>query len=258
MKHLRALPHGGIQTIFPDIFFVKGAMKMPMLMPMKISRSMTVLRDSETGDLTVVNSMRLSPGGFEALDKLGRFVNVIRLAGFHGRDDGFFRERYGAKIFAIRGQSYTRKLDGKTPAKNYMVPDVWLDEASPLAISGASLRVLASSTPSEAVLRLEAHGGILIAGDALQHTPAPDEFVNLPARVVMKRMGFYKPHAVGAGWLQFASPTEQDVRSLLDLDFEHVLPAHGDAVIGGAKGLFRPAIEGPLKGCHEDGEAAAA
>jgi hypothetical protein len=66
---------------------------------------------------------------------------------------------------------------------------------------------------------------------------------------MMKRFGFFKPYNVGPGWLRFASPSADDVRSILQLDFEHVLPGHGDAVIGGAKEKYRPAIEGELKGC---------
>ena len=71
---------------------------------------------------------------------------------------------------------------------------------------------------------------------------------NFVAKIVMKRMGFLKPYNIGPGWLQFANPSVADVRSTLDLEFEHVLPCHGDAVIGGAKEKYRPAIEGELKG----------
>ena len=78
--------------------------------------------------------------------------------------------------------------------------------------------------------------------------PSADAYFNFMAKLVMKRMGFLKPHNVGPGWLQFASPTAADVRSLLELDFEHVLPTHGSPVIGSAKEKYRPAIEGKLKG----------
>lgn len=46
MKHYPALPHGPIEQIFDDVFFVRGAVKLPLLMPLRISRSMTVLRAS--------------------------------------------------------------------------------------------------------------------------------------------------------------------------------------------------------------------
>ena len=34
-----------------------------------------------------------------------------------------------------------------------------------------------------------------------------------------------------------------EVKAILDLEFEHVLPVHGGKVIGGAKEKYRPAIE---------------
>jgi hypothetical protein len=131
-----------------------------------------------------------------------------------------------------------------------MEADEWLHEDSALPIADAKLKVFSSSNPPEAVCLLEREGGILICGDSLQHMPKPDEFFNWPAKLMMKRFGFFKPYNVGPGWLQFARPTAADVRSLLELEFEHVLPAHGLPVLGNAKGKYRPTIEGELKGCH--------
>ncbi|MGB5809679.1 MAG: hypothetical protein WBG86_04060 [Polyangiales bacterium] len=245
--HLAASPHGRFREIFEGIWFVRGGIKMPMFMPMKIGRAMTVVRTAD--GLAIFNSMRLTADGLTELESLGNVKHVIRLAGFHGRDDAFYRERYGAKVYAVEGQAYVRGMD---PSKGepYMKPDVWLTADSSLPVASASLMVFGSSNPPEAVCLIEREGGILIAGDSLQHTPAPDEFYNLPAKFMMKRFGFLKPHNVGPGWLQFASPSAAEVRSVLDLDFEHVLPGHGDVVIGGAKQKYRPAIEGELKGCH--------
>lgn len=249
-KHLPAQAHGPIIKLFDNIWFVQGAVKMPMLMPVKISRSMTILRDAETTELTLVNSMRLSDAGLAELEKLGKVANVIRIAGFHGRDDGFYRDRYGAKVFAITGQIYTRKLGEEKNVEEYMQPDVWLNKDSELPIRLATLKVFETSNPSEAVLLLPQEGGILITGDSLQNTPEADEFINFPARLMMKKMGFFKACNVGPGWLQFAKPESAEVRSILDLDFEHVLPAHGKAVIGGAKEKYRPALESEFTGCH--------
>jgi len=247
--HLPASPHGRLQELFDGIWFVRGGIKMPMRMPMRIGRSMTVVRVDE--GLVLLNSMRLTDAGLKELDALGPVKHVIRIAGFHGRDDGFYRERYGAKVYAIEGQSYVRGLGPqKENPETYMKPDVWLNEQSVLPIADAKLKVFSTSSPPEALCLIQRYGGILVAGDALQHTPRPDQYTSFLAKIMMKRMGFFKPYNVGPGWLQFAHPSAADVRSVLDLDFEHVLPAHGDAVIGGAKEKYRPVIEGELKGCH--------
>ncbi len=52
---------------------------------------------------------------------------------------------------------------------------------------------------------------------------------------------------LSAGWLQFARPSADEVRAILDLPFEHVLPGHGFPVIGDARAKYTPAITGPLK-----------
>ena len=251
VKHLPAGEHGELCQVFENIWFVQGSVKMPMLMPMKISRSMTVIKDPVSDELTLVNSMRLTQAGLEELESLGKITNVIRLAGFHGRDDAFYQEKYNAKVFAIEGQFYARKFNEQPkPEEGYFQPDVWLNQYSKLPLENASLKVIQSSKPSEALLLLNQEGGILIAGDALQNTAEPDQYVNLPARLMMKRMGFYKPYNVGPGWLQFAKPDADEVRSILDLQFEHVLPAHGNPVITDAKEKYRSSLLGELKGCH--------
>lgn len=246
--HPPASPHGALREVFDGVWFVRGGIKMPMWMPMRIGRSMTVVRGDD--GLVLFNSMRLSDRGLAELDALGEVKHVIRVGGFHGRDDAFYRDRYGATVYAVQGQRYNRgmKPDAEAP---FMEPDVWLSGDSALPIRDAELIVLSSSNPPEALCRLDREGGILITADSLQNIPAPDEFFNFPARVMMKRFGFFKPHNVGPGWLQFAKPSAREVRSILQVDFQHLLPGHGTPVIGEAKEKYRPAIEGDLKGCPE-------
>jgi hypothetical protein len=252
--HLPASPHGKLEKLFDGIWFLRGGVKMPMPtripIPLKFGRSMTVVRGDD--GLTIFNSMRLSEAGFEELESLGEVKHVVRLAGFHGRDDGVYRDRYGAKVHAIEGQRYTRGMvPKKTGLDAYMDPDEWLSEQSALPIADAKLKVLSSSKPPEALCLIERHGGILVAGDSLQHTPAPDEFCNWPAKIMMKRFGFWKPYNVGPAWLQVTHPSASDVRSVLELEFDHVLPGHGMAVIGEAREKYRPVLEGELKGARD-------
>ena len=60
---------------------------------------------------------------------------------------------------------------------------------------------------------------------------------------MMKRLGFIRSHNVGPAWLKQAKPSASELQGVLGLDFEHVLPAHGAPVIGGAKAAYRPALE---------------
>ena len=87
------LPHGDIQEIFPDVFFVKGQSKYEANgNKLQITRSMTILRENDF--LALVNSIRLSEDGLRALDDLGKVKDVIRIGSNHGRDDAFYSAKY--------------------------------------------------------------------------------------------------------------------------------------------------------------------
>ena len=95
-----AMPHGPITEVFPDVFFVTGTMRGEFFGTMwQFSRNMTIVRDGR--DLTLVNSVRLSPDGLAQLDKLGTVKNVVRLGDMHGLDDAFYVDRYRATFWAL-------------------------------------------------------------------------------------------------------------------------------------------------------------
>ena len=56
-----AYPHGELQELFPDTFFVTGTVPLPGPLPVRFSRNMTVLRTGSS--LTLVNSIRLDDAG---------------------------------------------------------------------------------------------------------------------------------------------------------------------------------------------------
>jgi len=233
-----ALPHGELRELFPDVFFVTGTMTVAGK-PLSFSRNMTIVR--EHGSLTLINSVRLDERGLEALETLGKVEHVIRLAGFHGMDDPFYKDRYGAKVWAVKGQTYVAGFD--PGAEPYFQADELLDAASALPLEGSRLYEFKSAKPTEAVIVLLRDGGILVSGDALQNWRSTDRYFSLMARVMMRLGGFIKSCNVGPGWLKFARPGPDDLTGLLDLRFAHVLPAHGVEVIGNAKELYRSAIE---------------
>jgi len=205
---------------------------------MRFSRNMVVLRQGE--GLVLVNTVRLDDAGLAALDALGRVTAVIRLAGFHGSDDPFYKDRYGCPVHAVRGQTY---FSGVNPRKGdvYFEADEALD-ANALPVEDASLYVF-STEPPEGILRIPAGGGTLITGDSMQNWDGPDERFNLAGKLSMKAMGFLKAHQLGPGWVKQIKPDRAEVRGVLELDFANVLPGHGEPVLGGAVEKYRPAIE---------------
>lgn len=236
-----ASPHGELQEVFPDVFFVTGSVNLAMKpLSMRFSRNMTVLRHD--GALTLINTVRLNEQGLAALDALGKVEHIVRVAGFHGMDDPFYKDRYGARVWCVQGQVYAQGFDNlKSEPQTYFAADESMDAQTELPCPGAKLVLLPGKVP-EAVLLLERDGGILVTGDSLQNWATADRFFSLPAKLMMRMMGFIKPHNLGPGWLKQAQPDLNAVRGLLDLPFDHVLPAHGQAVVGGARQAYEPVI----------------
>jgi hypothetical protein len=214
-------------------------MSMPGPVPVRFSRNMTVIRDGQR--LVIVNSVRLDEAGLKQLDKLGKVTDVLRLAAFHGMDDPFYQQRYGARSWTVKGQRYVSGFNSNTP-DTYHQADMEMHDASELPLLGAKLYVIPASPP-EGLLLLEREGGIMISGDSLQNWRAPDAYFSLLAKPMMRWMGFMKPHNVGPAWFKRTKPPLSSMLGILDLDFDHVLPAHGEPVHGSAKANYRPRIE---------------
>lgn len=236
--HPPASRHGQLAEVFPDVFFVTGTMGMPGLLPVRFSRNMVVVREGER--LVIVNSVRLSEEGLRQLDRLGKVTDVIRLAAFHGMDDPFYKERYGAKTWTIKGQRYVNGFE--MDAEPYHVPDVEMDGASSLPLSSAKLYVI-GSRPPEGLLLLQRDGGILISGDCLQNWNTTDAYFSAFAKPMMRVMGFIKPCNVGPAWLKGTKPPSSALLGILDLEFQHVVPAHGAIVQGDARERYRTRVE---------------
>ncbi|OMH37942.1 hypothetical protein [Motiliproteus sp. MSK22-1] len=212
-----ALAHGVIQEVFPDVFFVTGAMETVLQgMDWEFSRNMTVVRDGER--LIVINSVRLNEQGLAELDRLGRVTDVIRLGALHGRDDPFYVEHYGARYWTMAdGEPDTTLKATCTLTPNGSLP-----------ISDASLFEFRTTGMPEGILRLDRAGGILIACDALQNWIAPDQYFSDDSRELMKKMEFFTPANVGPVWLQAAAPAADDFSRLKGQSFKHALCGHGE------------------------------
>jgi len=66
-----------------------------------MNRNMIVAR--QDSDLTVFGPVRLSSADESQLDSLGTVKHVIRLGYYHGVDDRYYVERYGAGFWCQRG-----------------------------------------------------------------------------------------------------------------------------------------------------------
>lgn len=200
---------------------------------MRFNRNMVVVRHGD--ELTIVNSVRLQPEHEAELDRLGSVRHVVRLAYFHGLDDRYYVDRYGAEFWAAPG---SRTEPGPVASRELVA-------GGELPFPGAQAYVLQHAKFPEPVILLEREGGILLTGDCLQYY-TDRRFGSLAARIMMPLMGFPLRMLIGPLWLKAMTP---DGGSLLPdfeyigaLPFRHLLPGHGSACRDDAKGKVHDAI----------------
>jgi hypothetical protein len=211
-----AMPHGPIQEVFPDVFFVTGSMANEFFGSMwKFNRNMTIVREGDR--LTLINSVRLDESGLAQLDALGKVVNVVRIGDMHGVDDPFYVDRYDATFWALPQMGVQ---DGLTV-------DKLLVEDGEMPFDDCTLFTFQTSSRPEGILRLDREGGIMIACDSLQNWTEPDEFFDDETVEKMRGMNFFTPAGIGLAWLHASEPKPDDFARLKDVHFRHALCGHG-------------------------------
>lgn len=211
-------PHGPITEVFPGVFFVTGGFKFNAAL--SITRNMTIVRQGT--ELVLVNSVRLSPEGEAELDKLGKVTQLVRIGAFHGLDDPYYVDRYAPTTWAPPGG----KVGGK-PATRELTPS-----ASPIAAS--TVFDFEHGKHREVALVLEQDGGILLTCDSYQHWTS-FAGCSLVAKAMLPVMGF-GPTVIGGPWTKAMGPEiRKDFDRLRDVDFRHLVPAHGTVLRDDAK-----------------------
>lgn len=218
-----AQPHGPITEIFPDVFFVTGSFRFAPLM--SITRNMTIVRQGSK--LTLLNSLRLDAAGEAALAKLGQVEHVVRVGSFHGLDDAYCVDRFGATLWA------PPRTKNATGARE-LAPG-----ASP--IEGSTVFLFEKGKVGEAALVLDQDGGVLVTCDSFQNWTS-FEGCSALGKLMMKVMGF-GPTLIGGPWIKaMGLEVREDFDRLLELPWKHLVPAHGTVLRDTAKEGLRTAI----------------
>jgi hypothetical protein len=225
MSFTAALPHGPLREVLPDVFFVTGTFRRGIL---RFSRNMTVVRDGE--ELTLVNAVRLDDAGLAELDALGRVRHVVKLGFYHGIDDPFYVDRYAAKLWALPEHQHEGGL----------TTDVELREGGEVPFSRGSLFVYRTAFRPEAVLHVDAEGGVLVACDSLHNWTRTNEYFNGLTKFLFRLLGFIGPPTVPRAWRIDARPRAEDFERLNALEFAHLLSAHGEPLLGTAHEALEP------------------
>lgn len=219
-----AWPHGELRPFLDGLWYVMGTNFVHHAgADLQTSRTMLVVRDGD--DLTLVNTVRLDEAGLRALDALGTVRDVVRLGAFHGRDDPFYRRRYGARLWAVPGSVHA---DGRAE-------DRGIAERGELPIVGASAHVFGTARHPEAALVLERSGGVLVACDAVQSWSYVDGFFSAETGAAFEAAGLVRAANVPSTWLGACAPDPSDFARLLALPFRHLVSAHGEPLLEDAR-----------------------
>jgi len=206
--------HGPIEELFPDLYMVQGTIRMGP--GMHLHRNMVIIR--EGSDLTVVHAVRLDPESEATLDDLGTVKHVLRL-GIHGYDDAYYVDRYSAELWA----------PGKSRPYPEPAPHHILSEDGELPVTGSLFAYRETKAP-ECLLLLPSHGGVLLSCDSIQHW-TDRAYCSLMLKAMMPLMGFKMGTLIGPPWRKMMTKKdgslEPDFRRVLELDFKHLLAAHG-------------------------------
>ena len=229
--------HDPIEEIQPDVFMVRGCIKMNALMT--ITRNMAIVRHA--GELTLVDPIRLSAAEEKRLDALGAVRRILRLGSMHGVDDPYYIERYGAELWA----------PGLSEAFPEPKPTLTFDATTALPFPDAQLFCFQGLKQPEAALLLKRGAGLLITCDAIQNY-GDYRYNNLVARLMMPLIGFSKTTLVGPLWVKAMTPKgaslESEFRRLLELEFDQLLSAHGSLVKTGAHEACERAVDKMFSG----------
>lgn len=211
-------PHGDIQEILPDVFFVTGTNKIQHEgVNIQTSRNMTIVRNGS--ELTLINTVRLNEEGLKKLDQLGHVTNIVRIGAFHGRDDAFYRSQYqSAQLWTLKGMTYDSGLKS----------DRELTPGGEMPFPGCSLFVFETSSLPEGILHIEREGGILISCDSIQNITATDEFYSPETAKSFQDQGLVKSANISPIWLGATHAKGPDFDRLLKTTtFRHLITAHG-------------------------------
>jgi len=224
-------PHGNVEEIAEDIFMLRGSIKMNSLL--RLTRNMGIIRNGD--ELSLINPVRVSAKVEAQIAKLGQIKHVIRLGCFHGADDPYYVEKFGALMWA--------QLGGTT----YTVPkiDKELDSVAPLPFDNAEIFEFAGTTQPESALLIKRGTGILFTCDAIQNY-GDYSYNNIVAKILMPFIGFPRTTIIGPIWLKYQTPEDEtlepEFRRLLGLKFDRLLAAHGTLLKTGAHAAVERAV----------------
>jgi len=229
-KYAPAYAHNAIEELFENVFWVHGSIQMAPGMTM--NRNMIILK--QDGELTLINPVRLNSQEEAKLCALGDITKVLRLGDFHGLDDQYYIDHFQAEFWCQKGQSIY-----KAP-----IPDTIIEEETSSPIENSEFFIFSTAKFPEAALLLKNHK-LLITTDSIQNL-TNWSYTTFLTKVVLRLMGFKKELLIGKPWIKRVTPKGEsmqgDFERLLNLDFDHLIAAHGTLLRDNAKPALQQVV----------------
>ena len=225
-------PHGPIETFGDDVFFVQGSVRMGP--GVRINRNMVIVRSGT--DLALISAVRLCEEEEKRLTDLGDVRHVVKIGHFHGMDDAYSLDRFGADYWTLPGGARPRD---PSPTR--------LLRPGELPIPDAELFEFRDAREPEAALLVNRAGGILITCDSVQHHP-DTRGCSLIGKALSHALGFTRrPAQIGLPWRKSMTPRGKTLRAdferLASLHFSHLIAAHGAPLRDTARADLRATIQ---------------
>ena len=229
-KYAPAYAHNAIEELFENVYWVHGSIKIAPGMTM--NRNMIILKQGS--ELTLINPVRLNSQEEVKLCALGDIKKVLRLCDFHGLDDQYYIDHFKAEFWCQKGQSIY-----KAP-----IPDTIIEEETPSPIENSEFFIFSTAKFPEAALLLKNHN-LLITTDSIQNL-TNWSYTTFLTKVVLRLMGFKKELLIGKPWIKRVTPKGEsmqgDFERLLNLDFDHLIAAHGTLLRDNAKPALQQVV----------------
>lgn len=230
-KYAAATAQDPIIEIFPHVYLLRGSIKIAPLLQM--NRNMIIVKQEQ--DLTLINAVRLNNEGLKQLADLGTVKHLIRLGDFHGLDDQFYIDQFQPTFWS----------QAKHILYPMLKPNNIIDQNSISPIENSQFFIFESAQHPEAVLLLKDHQ-LLITTDSIQYWN-DWKYMTLLSKFFLYLIGFRLKLFIGATWLREVSThknsLEADFEQLLQLDFKHVIAAHGNVLKNTAKEDLNKVVE---------------
>ena len=233
--HPPAEPHLPLRECFPGVWLASSKiwMRIPLGLRISFSRNMVAVLGDD--GWVVLNPVRVSEAAEQELLAKGPIRHAVRLGTYHGMDDAYYVERFGAQFWAVPGVQAHPEPPGTRA----------ITEGGEFPLPGGKAVVFSKATRAECAV-LVPQARLLVTCDSVQHYDR-DPLISPLGKLVMYPMGFFTPCVIGPIWLKASTPPGGSLRAdferVLALDFDNLIGGHGTPKIGGAKAALTRNVE---------------